>query len=370
MKLFCGMQLSDYKDIYLTLVRFGIGHEASDQTESVDWNAIKAFATEQGLPAVVLHGIDKISARNASLSNTLPIAMKLEWIGEVLQNYEQRYVAYEKAIEELAAFYNEHGFKMMVLKGYACSLDWPIPNQRPCGDIDIWLFGQWKEADIELRKTLGSKFKIDGGHHHHTVFEWHGFTVENHYDFVNVYIHKNDRELEKCFKELGQDDTCSIVIGDEKVYLPSPNLNALFLMKHMINHFTGEKVTLRQVLDWAFFVKKHFKDIDWNWLEGMSHKNHMTVFYNCINAICVGDLGFDVGIFPKVQFDPALKDRVLEDILSPDYGDEPKELFKRIVFKYRRWRGNAWKYKMCYNESLCILFWRGIWNHLLKPASI
>lgn len=48
---------------------------------------------------------------------------------------------YLQAVASLAGFYNAHGYKMMVLKGYACSLNWPRPEHRPCGDIDIWLFG-------------------------------------------------------------------------------------------------------------------------------------------------------------------------------------------------------------------------------------
>lgn len=78
----------------------------------------------------------------------------------------------------------------MVLKGYACSIDWPKPEHRPCGDIDIWLFGKQKEADAALAaspKFHDSSFKIDSSHHHHTVFDWCSFSVENHYDFVNVY---------------------------------------------------------------------------------------------------------------------------------------------------------------------------------------
>ena len=51
---------------------------------------------------------------------------------------------------ELTAFYNSHGFKMMLLKGYACGLDWPKPEHRPTVDIDIWFLGQQKEADVVL----------------------------------------------------------------------------------------------------------------------------------------------------------------------------------------------------------------------------
>lgn len=63
----------------------------------------------------------------------------------------------------------------------------------------------------------------------------------------------------------------------------------------------------------------------------------MKEFFNCINAICVEELGFDAYLFNGVQFNPALKDRVLEDILNPKFlREEPKNLITRLVFKCRR----------------------------------
>ena len=257
----------------------------------------------------------------------------------------------------------------MVLKGYACSLDWTRPNHRPCGDIDLWQFGEQKKADGLLAKEKG--IKVDNSHHHHTVFTWGDFLVENHYDFINVYHHKSNVALEEIFKELGQDDSHFVELNDEKVYLPSPNLHALFLLKHTMNDFTSFSMTLRQLIDWGFFVEKHTKDVDWDWLIGVLKIFHMIEFYNTINAICVGDLGFDAQIFPNVQFRPDLKDKVLNDILYPKYSaSEPSCLIPRLVCKYRRWQGNAWKQKLCYNESRWSAFWSGVWGHLLKPASI
>lgn len=96
----------------------------------------------------------------------------------------------------------------------------------------------------------------------------------------------------------------------------------------------------------------------------------MKEFMNCINAICVGDLGFDVKLFQEVKFIPVLKDRALADILDPAYGAaEPGALFHRLLFKYRRWQGNAWKQRLCYSESRWNSFWRGIWAKILKPSS-
>lgn len=354
---------------FLSLVRLGIGHSTSILNHAIKWQVIQTLAQQQGLLAVVLDGVNCLSEKQRPDKELL-----LQWIGEVLQDYEYRYGLYRRTISEIADFYNEHGFKMMVLKGYACSLDWPKPGHRPCGDIDIWLFGWQKEADVALAscsKLRDLGIKIDNSHHHHSVFNWGEFTVENHFDFVNVYVHKSSRELEKIFKELGQDDSHFVEVNGEKVYLPSPNLHALFLIRHMISHFAATEISLRQVLDWAFFVEKHTKEIDWEWLVGLLEKYHMTDFYNNINAICVNDLGFPVNMFPQVQFEPSMKERVLNDILAPAFtAEEPCELLNRLEYKLKRWQGNAWKHDMCYGESRWSAFWLKIWAKIMKPKTI
>lgn len=360
----------DSKQTFLSLVRQGIGN-GTTFPDVVDWQAVKALADKQGLAAIIVDGIEKLPETKRP-----PKELLLQWIGEVMQNYENYYGLYRRAIAELAGWYNAHGYKMMVLKGYACGINWPKPEHRPCGDIDIWLFGRQKEADRLLASDMD--INVDNSHHHHTVFNWMGFTVENHYDFVNVYVHKSSRELEKVFKELGQDDSHSVeVTGDAatgsatKIYLPSPNLHALFLIKHMVSHFAAAEISLRHLLDWTFFVEKHGKEVDWEWLDGMLVKYHMKDFFHLINAICVEDLGFPADIFPSMQSDPELKERVLDDILDPEYtAAEPKGFLPRLINKYKRWQGNAWKQKMCYGESRWSAFWGGIWAKILKPASI
>lgn len=359
------------QDTFLWLVRIGIkGKTAGFQptiteSSSVDWVAIQELATQHGLSAVVLDGIEKLPDQQRP-----PKLFLLQWIGETLQDYEYRYDMYRKTIAELAGFYNAHGYKMMVLKGYACSLDWPTPEHRPCGDIDIWLFGKQKEADALLVKEKG--LDVDTSHHHHTVFYWRDFMVENHYDFINVHRHKTHQELENVFKTLSEDDTNCVEVYGEKVYLPSPNLHALFLLRHALNHFVSSGITVRQVLDWALFVEKHTKDIDWKWFSEMIEKYYMKDFFNCLNAICVEDLDFDATIFHGVQFNPVLKDKVLNDIIAPKFGsDLPKRLLPKIAYMYKRWKGNAWKYELCYKESRWNSLVSGIWSYfIMKPFSI
>lgn len=353
----------DYS-VYLALIRLGIGHPTVVEWRHVDWRKIQALAVQQGLSAVIIDGIEALPEDCRP-----PKTVLLKWIGETLQGYEYRYELYKRTIADLSSVYNSKGYKMMVLKGYACSLDWPKPEHRPNGDIDIWLFGKQREADAFLHKEKG--IVIDNSHHHHSIFMWRDFIVENHYDFVNVHTRKSNAEIEKVFKELGMDDSYYVSVYGQDVFIPSPNLHALFLLKHAASHFVGANINLRQVLDWAFFVEKHTEEVDWGWFLGMLDKYHLRDFFNYLNAICVDDLGFKSNIFPELQFNPELKARVFEDIMSPEFSaSTPKGIVKRILYKYRRWKGNAWKYKMCFQERRGSSFWKLVFSKIMKPASI
>ena len=351
-------------EILLSLTRLGIGHRNGEKFNKIDWLSVQNLAEQQGIYAIVLDGIEKLPEIQRP-----PQTILLEWIGEVLQGYEYRYKQYCKAISEMACFYNNHGYRMMVMKGYACSLEWPKPEHRPCGDIDIWLFGEQKETDTLLESEKG--IKIDNSHHHHTVFNWNNFMVENHYDFVNTHDYQSSSKLEKIFKELGQDDTHYVGINSEKIYLPSPNLHALFLLRHAVSHFTSTSLNLRQVLDWAFYVRNHTNEINWKWLNQILDEFHMIDFFNCLNGICVEDLGFSPDIFCEIRYLPSIKEKMLKDIFSPEYtAVEPNFFISRLIYKYKRWRGNAWKRKICYEESDSIAFVKGLWYHILKPSSL
>ena len=429
------METDVYND-FLQLVRLGIGHQAGPLSANPDWKAIYAQALKHALPAVLVDGIndvrckrddvrckrDDVRCEGESHTSAIihqpsfpPKELMLQWIGETLQSFEMHRKVYLQAVASLARFYNAHGYRMMVLKGYACSLNWPRPKHRPCGDIDIWLFGQQKEADAAMEKTIG--IKVDTSHHHHTVFNWGGFMVENHYDFVNVHSYRSSRRMERLFKELGafeqknenenQNEKLSqkaqkgygfahqpVELQGERLWLPSPNLHALFLLRHLGAHFAAIDISLRQLLDWAFFAEKHTGDVrckteevrcedkshtsaikhqpsqevDWEWLQGVLEEYGMSQFFHCVNAICVEDLGFAEEVFPKGDFDPLLKQRILTDILAPEYPrEEPAAFIPKMTYKYRRWQGNAWKQRLVYDDNRFVSFWTGLGEHLFRP---
>lgn len=93
---------------------------------------------------------------------------------------------------------------MIVLKGYGLAQNYPIPCHRPCGDVDIYLFGEQEKADKLLQEKFG--ITIDKTHHHHTVFRFKNETEENHYDFLNVHVRPSNKRVEKKLKKMANLD--------------------------------------------------------------------------------------------------------------------------------------------------------------------
>ena len=355
------------QEALLTLVRAGAGHGWGQLPQAMDWPALFALAERQGVTAIVWDAVEELlRVDQLTGERELPKAVKYDGFGTMLF-YEKRYEEYKEAISSLASFYASHGIRMMLLKGYGLSLNYPVPAHRPCGDIDIYLFGHWEEADRAIADELG--VKVDNSHHHHSVFHFGQWTVENHYDFINIHAHKSNRRIEAELKRLASGQNIEHEIGGATVLLPNPNLNALFLLKHASSHFASTRLSLRQVLDWLLFVQQNGAVVDWPWLYGILRRENMERFANSMAAIGVECFGMDPALFYEVENDKALVQRVLGDILEPEFkGSENGKLLTSLWVKPRRWWRNRWKHRICYSDSLVSSFLWSLYAKFLKPA--
>lgn len=344
------------------LVRYGLG-KASVCTlpQSDKWQDFYLIAQKQGVGAIVLDGINKCFAKGIKI--IIDFQTKMEWIGQV-QQMEQRYQLYEKTIKDLADFYNKYDIKMMVLKGYGLAQNYPIPNHRPTGDIDIYLFGEQEKADKLLQEKLG--VTIDNSHHHHTVFRFKDETVENHYDFLNVHVRPSNKRIEKKLKELADLDVNDNF--DDNIIFPSVEFNAIYLLRHCASHFASTEMTVRQILDWGFFMENHHQEINWDDYLPYIKQEGMYRFYNLLGLFCMKHLGFDASIFHGLYNDD-LFERFSNEIMEPEFKDhENGKLLHSLSVKPRRWWHNRWKNRLCYKESAWEEFAYGLWAKVLKPS--
>ena len=223
-------------------------------TDAAQWREIYDLSSVQGVLAQAWDGMQLLPEAMRP-----PRALRLQWAVNV-ERIEKVYRRQERAIARLAAFYREHAIPMMLLKGYGLSLFYPVPEHRPCGDIDIWLFGRQPEADKLVAREWG--VPVDVHKEHHTTFDVDGIMVENHYDFVNKETHASNARLERLFKQYAAQPGESVAVAGVAVYLPSEQLNALFLLRHAAVHFQKEGIVLRHLCDWACFLTRHWDEID------------------------------------------------------------------------------------------------------------
>ena len=159
------------------------------------------------------------------------------------------------------------------------------------------------------------------------------------------------------------------------VLLPAPDLNAVFVIRHMGQHFAGASISLRHIIDWATFVNGCSDESNVNWDDTISAWKEMGIleFARCINSICVQWLGMDKDLFHgQLSNDEELVNRVLRDVILPEFSEKKKEgkLVSVLVFKLRRFFANKWKRKLVYKESVFNQFISGSYAHLLRFKTI
>ena len=380
--------IASNEKLLLNLIKIALGKSKKyTLPNALEWNILFDMSMKQCVPSVVLDGLNKsLASEPCQDNNGIGKMDKLKWLSMVL-NMERQYTKHESIIAELAAFYREAGYQMMLLKGYGLSKYWPIPNHRPTGDIDIYLMFMnsegkdkshpaWECADKLITEKLG--IQVDNSHHHHSVFTYKGIMVENHYDFVNVHSHRSNRWIENEFKTLALTRNEEYTFDNgAKLLFPSPLLNCLFVARHNAIHFAAEHLNLRQLLDWALFVEDRHKDIDWNYFWNIAKKMGMEKFVLCMSFISIRQLAFEKDVFhipneyedfQKCNHD--LIDKVLDNILHPtDEANDGKGI-AYVINRYKLWKSNLWKHRIVYSDSVFSTFCAQIKSHLMKPATI
>ena len=336
-----------------------------------DWQSLVNLSFEQGVAAVAVDGLQSLYDRQPELELALDSpeleGLKYEWFGSTFQA-EEDYRRHVEAISALAKVYGQEQMDMMLLKGYGLGLNYPVPSHRPTGDIDIYL-PDWKKGDGIIRR-MG--IRVDAGHEHHTTFTFSGVMVENHYDFINTKAHRDAPKIEAKLKALAANGSREHLLPDgTKILLPSADFNVIFLIRHLGQHFAGERITLRQILDYGLFLQKKGDSVHWSEIAPFIKEMGIWTFFNQINAICEDYLGLRLDGVPEVERDEVLEKRILEDVLHPEFAEEkPSAPIPVLAFKARRWWHNRWKHPLVYDEWLLPMLLTLAWSHLRRIKTI
>ena len=349
-----------------------------ERVSNEEWERIYRVACSHSVAGMMMEALGPVQRE----SEFIPRGVWMKWVAAVAQ-FEVNYEARCKVIAELAAMYAKDGIDLMVLKGYGLSMYYPSPKSRRFSDIDIYLGGTLDENEASDMRKRGDSLvadelglKVDTGVHHHTTFVFDGILVENHFDFINTRSHTSNVKIEGMLKELVRKDVRTAEIGGVRILTPGANFNALFLMRHMVLHFSAERISLKFLTDWLMFLRAERENVDFELMFSVYKRFNMNRFVNAVNGILIEFFDMPEDWVPDFERDEDLELRILSDILNPEFAiPMPKSkgflgFCNVLAWKFRRYFANRWKHAIVYNESWFWTFFRSAWAHVEKPKTI
>ena len=355
--------------VLFSLLRLGLGTSKDIQHENIvdlflatekDWLHLEKMARIQGVSGIVLDGLQTImnelgpSCYSRSFSSDKWKMFILQWIGEVQQGYEAGNMQQMVVVDNIQHHWCGAGIHMMLMKGLAMGTYYPEPKHRAPGDIDCFLFEDYAKGNEEAKKWAD---KVDESWYKHSVITYSGQMIENHQYFVHTREGKNSKKLNQVLCDTLKNEMFETLPGTG-VLLPPPMFNALFLTYHAQAHFLEEGLKLKQLLDWAMFLKRDAKKIDWTYFYTVCEKYHLRRFAEVATDIAVNYLGVEIEN-PCVVTKSPYTEKVIHSTLNDNdfvFNSGQSEWTNRWhiiknLFKYR------WKYRDIYQHSILWQLW-------------
>lgn len=143
-----------------------------------------------------------------------------------------------------------------------------------------------------------------------------------------------------------------------EVLLPPVQWNAMFLTYHACAHFLSEELRLKQILDWALFLKKEQCNVDWKAFYEYCDRYHFRRFADAMTAISVEYVGIIIENTHIIKESPYVEKIMRSTLHDDDYIYNANETIWqsrwhviRSLFKYR------WRYEEIYQESVLKQLW-------------
>lgn len=214
------------------------------------WVEIRKIAISQGLSGVCLDSFDRLPNYNRPNS-----AILLPWIGSALA-IERTYNVQLMALKHLINLMRDNEICVLLLKGYDLSKYYPVPSHRPCGDIDVYLMGDYEKGNNIIRQ-LGISIEHEDDKHCSFVFD--GVVIENHKTLLAINQYAADITSEEQISKVKD----NLIFQPEGYYTLRPLDNYIFLLRHIARHFGSEEgYNSRQLLDIVLFLSKNKRRID------------------------------------------------------------------------------------------------------------
>ncbi|MCD7737828.1 MAG: glycosyltransferase [Lachnospiraceae bacterium] len=216
----------------------------------------------------------------------------------VLQSYRLLFVT-----KYIVHFLEERQIPVAVIKGVSAAADYPVPELRKSGDVDLLFLGSDRTGSghIPTRPEMDrimeeAGFRVADEQHanHHVEYSnSDGIHVELHmqaaesfaYPAINAGMeHWMEKRAEHCIRRE--------IMGVSLPVLDRP-YQAYQLLLHMLQHFVYAGFGLKLLCDWTVLFREEWTEEEKELLGRMTEESGLTRFAELVTGACVNYLGLE-----------------------------------------------------------------------------
>ena len=280
----------------------------------------QARRLESFLPLARGHAVDFLLA-----VDPLPETGEGPW-AELRRRGEQCVRQYYRLLtvtRRLVGLLEAEGIPAVVLKGAGAAADYPVPELRKSGDVDLLLArGEDLARAGQVLEKLGARPVEDQHARHHVEYALpDGMMAELHTAMTEPLGRRQaDLALARLQGEALARRRPREVFPRVALPLLPPGGQALSLLLHMLSHFRGSGFGLKLLCDWTVFWEQPVprEELDW-YLKGVKALG-LTAFCAGLTGVCVDRLGLSpekaAPLLALAPVSPEPRAALLEEILT------------------------------------------------------
>ncbi len=290
------------------------------------WHSIVAAFDEHALLRVVANTILSLPA------HYLPDAQLQQYMMMKVANMIRTHLLHNSAIATVFAEFEAAGCSPVLLKGQGLATLYPKGCVRSSGDVDVYVDPARYDVAKQIIYTHADKEEVEHAieneyvrHLKITTTDGVIFEVHRHAGeaaniiYNNVYL----RMGAKC---LLPENTATVSLqlpggNNTVVRVPDVKCNVWHNMNHLVLHFAGDGIGLRQFCDWMLVLRQFTQqatDEDYQQLRQTLKRIGMLRAWQILGGILVHQLQFPAKDYPFYSEQMALKSQglVLQEVLS------------------------------------------------------
>lgn len=273
--------------------------------EKINFNGIYKLAEEQSVTGLVLAGLEHFDAKP-------PKELLLQWIGEV-QLLEQRNKAMNEFVAKLIERLRAQDIYALLVKGQGIAQCYERPLWRSSGDVDLLLSSENYDKASAYLKPIASSVDEEDKKRKHL-----GLVIEDWLVELHGTLHTRQlKKLNKLVDEVQADVFCGGNVrfwqnGKTQVFLPSADNDVIFVFAHILQHYFGGGIGMRQICDWCRLLWTYRDIIDVRMLESRLQKARVMTEWKAFAALAVEYLGMPVEAMPLYSPDKHGKKKALQ----------------------------------------------------------